>query len=121
MPSRCRRYLYLCCCKNNVGECLRHLTDATAVSLLGDFGQIRDDPLYHSNAAIDIGSQYALVECSSFSRSHWSVGSKTSSKLDRGIHDVVIRVRLCWGRRLRVDHDIMDSWPVRLTGEDVQQ
>ena len=85
--------------------------------LVGNFGQIRDDPLYHSNAVIDIGSQCAPVECSAFGRSHWSVGSKTSSKLDRGIHDVVIRVRLCWKRRLRVDHDIMDSRPVRLTGD----
>ena len=96
--ARCRRgvggtSIYLCRCKNNVGKCLRHLTDATAVSLLGNFGQIRDDPLYHSNAAIDIGSQCAPVERSSFGRSHWSVGSKTSSKLDRGIHDVLYRLK----------------------------
>lgn len=90
LPSRFRRYLYRCHCKDNVGKCLRLLTDTTVVSMLRGFGKIRYDSFFYSNSDMDIGCQHALTKRPPCGHSHRSVGRKSSSKLDRGMTSTML-------------------------------
>ena len=108
-------YLFRYCVKNDFGERFGHLRDI--IGLGGYEKRLGEDLLNYSLSAISVGSKLLPIEMPDLcSRSHVSVGCKTTAEADHRVNDIMVSVRLGWGRRLGVDVCIIHARSVCLSG-----